>query len=127
MIGKTLNHYKILEKIGSGGMGDVYVAEDTKLSRKVALKVLRRDHIDGQLRFLDEVQILGQLEHPNIVPLHDLGVAKGAAEAAIGDIPVVTVIHNRTPGWHIQECWQHIHTHISHIGLHHGEDVFGKL
>ena len=50
MIGRTLSHYRVLEKLGSGGMGDVYVAEDTKLSRKVVLKVLPPEMAAGTER-----------------------------------------------------------------------------
>ena len=73
MIGKTLSHYKVLEKIGQGGMGEVYRAEDTNLSREVAIKVLPEQFTqDPQrlARFEREAQILASLNHPNIAAIH---------------------------------------------------------
>ncbi len=70
MIGQTLAHYKILEKVGSGGMGDVYLAEDTKLDREVTLKVLPPELAQSEerrARFTREAKALAALDHPNIV------------------------------------------------------------
>ncbi len=75
MVGATLSHYRILEKIGSGGMGDVYLAEDTKLSRNVALKVLLADLASNQerlTRFEREAKAVAALSHPNIVTVHSI-------------------------------------------------------
>ena len=80
MIGQTLAHYKILEKIGSGGMGDVYLAEDTKLDRKVALKVLPPELAESEerrARFKREAKALAALDHPNIVTVHSVEEAEG--------------------------------------------------
>ncbi len=73
MIGQTLSHYHIIEKIGEGGMGEVYRAEDTNLSREVAIKVLPdRFTEDPQrlARFEREAQLLASLNHPNIAAIH---------------------------------------------------------
>ena len=67
--------YRLLEPLGQGGMGNVYVAEDTTLRRKVALKVLRVADSAGELaeRLRVEAQVAARLEHPGIIPVHDLG------------------------------------------------------
>jgi non-specific serine/threonine protein kinase len=86
MIGKTVSHYKILEKIGEGGMGVVYRAEDTKLKRFVALKFLpshlttERDAVE---RFQREAQAAAALNHPNIITIHDIGEYEGQVYMAM--------------------------------------------
>ncbi len=73
MVGKTLSHFKVLEKIGQGGMGEVFRAEDTSLKREVAIKVLPEQFTkDPQrlARFEREAQLLASLNHPNIAAIH---------------------------------------------------------
>ena len=72
----TESRYEILERIGEGGMGAVYLAYDRELAREVALKVLRTPEPDAseRARILREARILASLEHPGIVPVHDAGV-----------------------------------------------------
>ena len=80
MIGSTLGHYKILQKIGSGGMGEVYLAEDMTLDRKVALKVLPPElanDTERRSRFTREAKALAALNHPNIVTVHSVEEAGG--------------------------------------------------
>ena len=80
MLGKTLAHYKILEKLGEGGMGEVYLAEDTKLKRRVALKILPPGMASDEARlerFQREAETVAALDHPNIVTLHSVEEADG--------------------------------------------------
>jgi len=80
MIGQTLLHYKVIEKIGEGGMGAVYRAHDTHLDRPVAIKILPPDKVtdsERKQRFVQEAKAASALRHPNIVVIHDIAMDLG--------------------------------------------------
>src|SRR4030042_2816698 len=80
MVGRTISHYQVLEKLGEGGMGVVYKARDTHLDRFVALKVLPPDKVadaERKRRFGQEARAASALNHPNIITIHDINSADG--------------------------------------------------
>ena len=75
MIGRTVSHYTVLEKLGAGGMGEIYKAQDTRLTRFVAIKVLSTANagdVERRRRFVQEAQAASALNHPNIITIHDV-------------------------------------------------------
>ena len=75
MIGRTISHYQVIEKLGAGGMGDIYKAQDARLNRMVAIKALTNASAgdsDRRRRFIQEAQAASGLNHPNIITIYDI-------------------------------------------------------
>jgi serine/threonine-protein kinase len=100
----ALSHYRIISKIGAGGMGEVYLAEDTKLARKVALKLLLTEFVANQdrlRRFELEAKAAAALSHPNIAHIYEIGEADGthyiAMEFVDGDSLTAKIRRDNSP------------------------------
>jgi serine/threonine protein kinase len=105
VVESTISHYKILKKIGQGGMGEVYLAEDTRLQRKVAVKVLPgavASIPEGLARFEREAQTAAALNHPNIATIYDVG-----SDARPDGSQVYFIVQEYLEGQTLQELLKH--------------------
>ena len=94
MIDRTLKHYRVIAALGAGGMGEVYLAQDTKLDRKVALKILPADvasNRDRMERFVREAKAAAALNHPNIAHIYEIGDSEGTPFIAMEYVDGVTL------------------------------------
>jgi formylglycine-generating enzyme required for sulfatase activity/cephalosporin-C deacetylase-like acetyl esterase len=84
LLDRTLGHYRVVSLIDAGGMGRVYLAEDPRLGRKVALKTIEADPMgEGRARYLREARLASALDHPNICAIHDVGESSGVCFIAM--------------------------------------------
>src|SRR5207237_8733958 len=92
--GTRLGRYEIRSQLGAGGMGEVYLAEDTKLNRKVAIKILPAEVAadrDRMRRFVQEAKAAAALNHPNIAHIYEIGESEGANFIAMEFVEGVTL------------------------------------
>ena len=104
LVGREINHYKILETLGVGGMGEVYLAQDTKLGRKIALKLLPASFMndaDRLQRFQQEARAASALNHPNILTIHEVGEQRGRPYIATELIEGETLRQRLASAWHL--------------------------
>jgi serine/threonine protein kinase len=109
--GKILSHYRIVSKIGAGGMGEVYLAEDTKLGRKVALKVLPAEvaaNEDRMRRFVQEAKAAAALNHPNIAHIYEVGEADGISFIAMEFVDGKTMTSELRGGDDLTKILRHL-------------------
>jgi serine/threonine protein kinase len=82
VIAQSITHYRIIKKLGTGGMGEVYLAEDTNLDRKVAIKCLPPESTadeSAKKRLIREAKAAAKLDHPNICPIHEVAEEDGTS------------------------------------------------
>ena len=94
MTGQTISHYRVISKLGVGGMGEVYLAEDAQLRRRVALKILPPDlasNQDRMRRFIQEAQAAAALNHPSIAHIYEIGEHNGTNFIAMEFIDGLTL------------------------------------
>src|SRR4030095_2978504 len=96
MISQTISHYRIVSKLGAGGMGEVYLAEDTRLDRKVAIKFLPPESTadeQAKRRLIREAKAAAKLDHPNICSIYEVAEAEGQTLIAMQYVEGETLAH----------------------------------
>ena len=109
LVGTTVEQIRVIEPLGQGGMGEVYVGFDQRLHRQVALKALRGAHrldADTKRRFLREARILSQLDHPNICRIHELIESEGERFPDISQ--QLTTRDPSNTDWQDSLAWDHL-------------------